>query len=301
MPRKENTQAYNKQINVVLNYIVKNLKDDLSLDTLAQMANYSPFHFQKIFKQVTGISPKQYVIMTRLENSSHLLIIHRHKSITEIALDSGFASPSTFARAFKNYFGISAEELRSLSPKGKISNFQLKSSKKKTTSPDYDFLNIRYDVKYWKNKLKVKIVKTSPVTVILVNAPLSDINLVTAAYKKIIQLGEIHDLLPNELKFIGLVNPHQGLYQASLPFNNTKKIPAGLTTSHIEGGRFATYKIKGDTLQTFHSLRAFYELWLPNSGYHIRNPLGMEILSENPADFPYQKIEREIYVPVEPA
>lgn len=291
MANTQISKEYSIRINTVIDFILKNLKGELSLSKLASVANYSPFHFQKIFKQATGLSPRQYIIMMRLENSSHMLIIHRHKSVTEIALDSGFASPSTFARAFKNYFGISAGEQRKLSLREKIL---------KLNGSGDGFLNMKYDPAYWKKKLKVKVVKTLSLEVVPVNAPLSDIG-VTSAYKKAIQLGEIHDLLSDESKFIGIINPHQGLYQACISFSGVRKIPNKLNTSRIEAGRFATYKIKGDTLQTFHSLHAFYELWLTDSGYHIRNPFGMEILSKNPAVFPYSKIEREIYIPIEPA
>ena len=88
------------------------------------------FTFKKSFKQVTGETPKQFVIRMRLENSAHFLIAHQRKSITEIALDSGFASPSTFARAFKTYFGVSADELRNFSPAEKFKFRQSVSAKK---------------------------------------------------------------------------------------------------------------------------------------------------------------------------
>lgn len=111
--------------------MLKNLNEELTLQKLAGIANYSPFHFQKIFKQEIGESPKQYIIRMRLENAAHSLFVYRHRSITEIALDSGFASNATFARAFKNYFGFSAEEFRKLSPKEKVNLSQYERSKKK--------------------------------------------------------------------------------------------------------------------------------------------------------------------------
>jgi AraC family transcriptional regulator len=75
MYHKEIAHNYNKQINRVIDYILNHLSDDLSLDKLAAIANYSPFHFQKIFKQVVGKTPKQFVILTKLKSATGFLII----------------------------------------------------------------------------------------------------------------------------------------------------------------------------------------------------------------------------------
>lgn len=101
MFKKELPNEYIKKTNEVINFILSNLAEDLSLEKLAKLANYSPFHFQKIFKLVIGETPKQYIIRMRLQTAAHSLVVHHEKSITEIALNSGFSSSATFARAFK--------------------------------------------------------------------------------------------------------------------------------------------------------------------------------------------------------
>ena len=298
MFNKNIPKEYSKRINAVVNFILKNPKEELSLNKLSGIANYSPFHFQKIFKQVTGESPKQFIIRVRLENSAHFLITHRHKSITEIALDSGFASPSTFARAFKNYFGISADELRNFSPKEHITLRQSISSKKNT---DIQFFANKYDTKYWEKNLKVETNKITSIRAIFVNTPLSDTNKIQDGYKKLIQSADAHELLTSDTKFIGIINPHAGLYQAGVTFQSHQLPPKDMNTTEIDGGKFAICKIKGDTTQTFHTFHAFYELWLPKSPYRIKQPYAFEILSQNPLTKPYYNIPREIYIPIEPA
>src|SRR5579872_1132042 len=110
-----------RRIDHVVAYIFSNLEGQISLRTLAGVGNYSPFHLQKIFKQIIGDSPKQYIIKLRLETAFHLLIIHPQKSIQEIAADSGFSSPAVFCRAIKRYFGHSPEQIRQLSHRQKMS------------------------------------------------------------------------------------------------------------------------------------------------------------------------------------
>ena len=133
------------------------------------------------------------------------------------------------------------------------------------------------------------------------NAPLSDINKIQGAFKKIIQFAEAYDLLTRDSKFVGIINPHAGLYQAAITIPSHQPPPKDADITEIEGGKFATSKIKGDTLQTFQSLHAFHELWIPNSSYRIKQSYVFEILSQNPATKPYPSITREIYIPIEPA
>lgn len=107
-------KEYKKRMDQVLDYILKNLNKENSLHELAQIANYSPFHFQKLFKQQMGESPKQYVLKLRIETALHLLIMHETKTISEVSADCGFSSPAVFSRAIKNFYGISPDKFRSL-------------------------------------------------------------------------------------------------------------------------------------------------------------------------------------------
>ena len=292
----ETTQKeYQTRINTVINFILKNLKEDLSLDKLAGIANYSPYHFQKIFSEVQGESPKQYIIRMRLENAAHLLIIHSHKPIREIALDTGFSSASTFARGFKNHFGISAETLRMLTPSEMM---KLRQNQAKVHL--FDILPSIYDVEFWNNNLRVSIKKLPSMRTIFINTPLADTQKMQEGFSEIIQWAKSHEHINSETTYLGLVNTHQGLYRSAVYISSTVKLPGYISEITIESGKFAAYKITGDTLKTFQSLHAFYEMWLPQSGYRIADPNGFEILSENPTTRPYVEIEREIHIRIEP-
>jgi AraC family transcriptional regulator len=292
---KNEPKEYSKRINAVVNFILKNANDELTLSKLAGIANYSPFHFQKIFKQVTGESPKQLIIRVRLENAAHTLIVHRHKPVSEIALDSGFASPATFARAFKNYFGISSEQLRKLPPKKHIALRQ-SINLKRNVRPDTN----EYDAAYWQKNLKVTVTKIPLLHLIFLNSPLSDTAKIQDNFKKIIQLAEAHDLLTADTKIIGIINPHAGLYQTAISCSPQLTLSKELNITEIEGGKFAECKIKGGTGTIFHAFHAFYDGWLPQSAYRIKGHFAFEILSQSPLKKSYNNIARELYIPVEP-
>lgn len=109
-----------KKIDDVMDYILHHPTDEISLQTLAEVANYSPFHLQKIFKEIVGETPKQFVLKLRLESALHFLFIHPHRSIQEISTDCNFSSPAVFSRAIKNYVGYPPEKLRTLTPKERM-------------------------------------------------------------------------------------------------------------------------------------------------------------------------------------
>ena len=76
------------------------------------MAAFSPFHFHRIFRVVTGETLFGFVQRLRLERSAGVLVAVPDRSVLEVALDHGFSSSATFARAFKAHFGMSASVWR---------------------------------------------------------------------------------------------------------------------------------------------------------------------------------------------
>lgn len=92
-------------------FIQKNPKDNLSLQSIADNAGFSLTYFDAIFRQHTGYSPVEYSRIYKLTRSA-LELRKTQKTILDIALDFGYASPESFTRAFKNYYSITPSEYR---------------------------------------------------------------------------------------------------------------------------------------------------------------------------------------------
>lgn len=84
----------------VLDLINENYVSDITLESIADFAGYSKFHFSRLFRQFTNMSFNDYVNNVRISKAESLLISGNH-SITEVASLSGFNSLSTFNRNFK--------------------------------------------------------------------------------------------------------------------------------------------------------------------------------------------------------
>jgi len=82
----------------------------LSIETIAQEACMSEYHFFRLFKSVFGLSPNQYLIQKRLEHSRNILLQDRY-SVSTAAIESGFSDIHSFSKAFKKHFGISPSHL----------------------------------------------------------------------------------------------------------------------------------------------------------------------------------------------
>lgn len=95
---------YEARLLRVLLHVQRNLDRALTLEELAGVAAFSPFHFHRIFRAMTGETVGEHVRRLRLERAAGQLR-HTTRRITEIAFDAGFEAPETFARAFKAQFG----------------------------------------------------------------------------------------------------------------------------------------------------------------------------------------------------
>lgn len=84
---------------------------DVSLHTAAQQTGLSPFHFLRLFSAVLGVTPHQYLVRARLRRAARLLLETR-QSITDIALEAGFADLSNFVRTFHRAAGASPGHFR---------------------------------------------------------------------------------------------------------------------------------------------------------------------------------------------
>ena len=82
---------YKSRINRVIDYIDQNIDKSLTLDELAQVANFSKFHFNRIFHSFIGEALFQFIQRLRIEKAAYLLLTNPRNSITEIAYQCGFS------------------------------------------------------------------------------------------------------------------------------------------------------------------------------------------------------------------
>ncbi len=92
-------------------WIDANARAPIDLETAAGEFGLSPFHFLRLFANVLGVTPHQYLIRSRLRRAARLLA-GDSKSVTEIALDVGFGDLSNFVRTFHRAAAVSPRSFR---------------------------------------------------------------------------------------------------------------------------------------------------------------------------------------------
>lgn len=91
---------YRKQIEKAIDYIEENLQCELTLADCASVSGYSPYHFLRIFRDVVGLTPADYIRKRRISEISKE-IMKGNQCISPIAFRYGFNSKENFVRAFK--------------------------------------------------------------------------------------------------------------------------------------------------------------------------------------------------------
>jgi AraC family transcriptional regulator len=94
----------------VTEYINEHLDRDLKLIEIAAIAQMSPYHFLRLFKQSLGITPHQYILQRRIEEAKYLLQ-HSELSLAAIASKVGFCDQSHLTRYFKRIVGLTPKQL----------------------------------------------------------------------------------------------------------------------------------------------------------------------------------------------
>jgi AraC-like DNA-binding protein len=100
-----------EHVETAKNYIEEHLHESISLSDLALQGGLSLYYFARRFKDVVGLSPKQYILTKRLERA-YLLLAQGNLSVSEVAYQTGFTDQSHLVRYFKKYWGLTPNALR---------------------------------------------------------------------------------------------------------------------------------------------------------------------------------------------
>lgn len=100
-----------RQLRRLADLVDAQIGEGVSLDAMASEVGLSVFHFSRCFKATCGETPHQFALTRRLDRAKSLLVDSRH-SVGEIALATGFSSPSHFSQAFRKQWGATPSRFR---------------------------------------------------------------------------------------------------------------------------------------------------------------------------------------------
>jgi AraC family transcriptional regulator len=100
------------QLKRVTEYIDAHLAEDVALAELAAIADLSPYHFCRAFKQSMGLPPHAWLITRRIERAKALMAAHPKMGLTDVALGVGYQSQTALGNAFKRATGTTPGQWR---------------------------------------------------------------------------------------------------------------------------------------------------------------------------------------------
>ena len=111
--RADTADSHERAVQRVISTFRERLDENISLEEMAAVAYMSRYHFNRTFRQVTGLPPCRFLTKLRVEAATQLLL-NTDSSVTDICLEVGYTSLGTFVRRFSDLLGISPMRLRAL-------------------------------------------------------------------------------------------------------------------------------------------------------------------------------------------
>ena len=256
-------QNYQERVLKTLVYIQNHLNDELSLERLSAVANFSPFHFHRFFLAYTGETLQGYVRRLRLERAAKDLAF-KASPISLIAENSGFQTVQSFHSAFKKMFNETPSLYR---------ENQREITKMVLLSDDHQLKN-RVNTVSLKQIDAIDVLFTRAVGV-ADDTELMKIwfNLVTAATipvfmsDKTLRISVFHDCKVTtplaKFRYDACITRNE------LPDNFQPEGNVGLQS--IPASLYAVIRHPGSLKEIDATLRVLYRLWLPDSGYELKD------------------------------
>lgn len=317
------SSEYTSRINRVIDHIEAHLDEELTLEQLARVAHFSPYHFHRIFGALTGETLSRFIQRLRVEKAARMLVHNPNTSITEIALDCGFSSSSTFARAFRNRFDVSASEWRAAADR-KMSNRVRKGGQ--TVRKDSEaaevsqvYLDPTTNQLKWRvemndeSQLEAEVVvrETEPMHLAYlrhVGPYQGDAELFDGLWGKMMQWAGPRGLMrPPETQALTLYHDDPSVTpDDKLRISICITVPEGTSaegeigTMTLEGGQVAVATFELLPHQYGDAWTAVYGGWLPSSGFQPDDRPAYELYLSDPKEHPDHLHTVAICVPVRP-
>lgn len=307
MVNSENeTQAdYISRINKALQFIDSNLDKNLTLETVSKTVFYSPFHFHRIFKALTNETLNAYINRKRVEKAASVLMHKKGISITELSLQYGFTSNSSFTRAFKKFYGVSPSEFSKQSPSkySKISQIESKNGQGHPVFETY-ICNIN-NLKNW-IKMNAKIeIKTMPALDLAYVTSIGPQNL-TNAFDRLIKWATPKGLMNNSNTKMATIyydsfkitEPNKVRMRACLLLDKRIETESGIGLTSTEAGKFIIGNFEIGP-QDFEKSWSGLFIWMNENGYKKADRNPFEIYHNNFNEHPEKKCIVDFYIPIE--
>ncbi len=254
---------YLERVQQGVDYIETRLDEDVDLADVARAAGVSQWHFQRLFKALTGETLKTYIRSRRLAGSLERLLTTDLR-VLDIAIFAGFESQEAFARAFKLAFGLTPQKYRSLRNKSLF-------LKKPRFDAEY-LTHIHQNISlvpeiYEQPRLLLVGLRT---LFFSVDSEKNNVGqLLPPLWSAFVpRLGEIENRIPGVC--YGVVRQERAEderleYHAAIAVTEVAALPEGMALIEIPAAKYARFEHRGPARKLDHTVNYAYATWLSQS------------------------------------
>jgi AraC family transcriptional regulator len=279
--RRTTERDYRRRILGTMDHLRRHLDEAPSYERLAEIACFSPFHFHRIYRGMTGETVADTVRRLRLLRAAEALGTG-DRPVLDIALEAGFDSGRGFARAFRAWSGL--------------------------TPMDYRRERGRAE-RDWREDVMDVAIKELPSRHVLAMRH-------QGAYETVPRVWDGLLLWMRQRELLGRVEACIGI-----PYDDPATVPADrirydacfaldgapdpaladdeVRWHEIAGGRYAIYRHVGPYNLIGQAFNRLYGLWLPKSGVALRAAPPLEIYLNDPGQTPADQLVTELALPIE--
>jgi AraC family transcriptional regulator len=282
-------QNYRQRLTQVIDYIFNHLDGDLSVNTLAEIAVMSPYHFHRIYRGLAQETLNASIRRLRLQRAA-MTLISSSQSILSIAKSVAYNSQEAFTRAFTQHFGETPSAYR-----------KARQSRCLTVAPFIAMLPTRYHED--KIMFAIEIMELEQIDLHGYKHSGDYLN-IGNAFEKLIIYAASNNLLNEKTRSIGIYydDPASTKKEAlrsvaclTLPAGEYPEVEDMPEPLQIPAGKYATLLFKGAYPELEAPYNYFFGKWLPESGYEAADFPPFEEYLNSPKDTPPSELLTRIH------
>ncbi|MGB7448409.1 MAG: helix-turn-helix domain-containing protein [Ornithinimicrobium sp.] len=257
---------YEGRVNRALDVITRDIAGDLSLGRLAAEAGFSPYHFHRIFRSITGVTLAEVITRTRLDRARTMMAQNPHLPLTQVAITCGFGSSSNYSRVFRKHYGVPPSTFDHRAHRDATEHERAQWYRESRPPPDQ---SATYD-------LKVRRIPARTIAYLRVTKPYEDGRVLDVA-ARLADIIEERQLRPQ--RWLGYTRDHPDFVAANhCTYDVGVELPAEQPRLRPPLGRLelptmtvAELTLSGSLDEEILAIDWLYTVWLPGSGYEPTN------------------------------
>lgn len=277
----------------VIMYIENHLSEDIRVSDVAKEVGYSYYHLTRIFHALLGESIGNYIQKRRLSVGRKQLL-YSDKKIIDIALESGFASPEAFSRAFKSVYQVSPKEYRN-------NRLEVFIGQKKELTTDL----LKHITTNMTVQPEIRHIDNIYVAGIHGVVPIDNI------YSLWQKFGSLETIIPNKHplgRTFGICEQLQETHTINYDMDFSEVIgmevtsydnlPSGIVTKTIPAGKYAVFTHKGPLSEIIKTYEYIWGTWVLLTKEVLADRDDFELYDERFLGRDSEQSKIDIYIPV---